>query len=497
MENWLVSLTIIGIYCFVVLGVGYLSRDKGIATLENYYVGGRAIGPFVAYFTYVATFHSSFAFLGAAGQLYSNGIKFFATFTSCIVSPLMIYFIGRPTWYLGKKYNFMTQGDLLGDYYQSKFLRGLVAVVSLVFLVPYLQSQITGGGLIFSSVTGGRVSYLTGCVVLYAVIIGYILLGGFKAVAWTDTVQGIMMIVLVWIAGGTVLGAVSGTLDWSYVMQRMVAEYPEKLLIPLDYWPLYMTSFISLFGISIYPPSFQRFFVVKNPKHLKWLAVTSPIYLIFFYIPIMVVAFCGVLYMPGLKSPDQVLPLMLAQYASPVLTGLVMAGALAATMSSADSQLHSASSIFTLDIYKQFINPQASDEKTLRVGKLSIVGLSAAALVASQFTSDLIVSIVTVALGGCLQIMPALIGALYWKRGTREGAISGIVVGVIVLYITQFVVKQPFRLSSGAWGLLFNTLTFVTVSMKTAPPDVRSQARFHGYLKSVDEMQDAEQEHHA
>ena len=141
MEGWIQVLIIIGIYCAIVLAVGVFSRDKDKMSLENYFVGNRSIGPFVAYFTYVATFHSSFAFLGAAGKLYSSGIDFFATMTSCIVSPMMIYLIGRPVWHLGKKYGYMTQGDLLGDYYQSKALRTVVALVSLVFLIPYLRRR--------------------------------------------------------------------------------------------------------------------------------------------------------------------------------------------------------------------------------------------------------------------------------------------------------------------------------------------------------------------
>ena len=247
MADWIIIVSIIAVYCVLVLGIGVFGRSKGgTASLEEYYVGGRSIGPFVAYFTYVATFHSSFAFLGAAGQIYTTGIRFFATFTSCVVSPLMIYFIGRPVWYLGKKYNFMTQGDLLGSYYKSRFLRGLVAVVSLIFLIPYLQSQISGGGLIFAAVTEDRIPYWAGTLILYAVIIGYILLGGFKAVAWTDTLQGIMMIVLVWIGGAVVLGEVTGTLNWTALMTRVATELPEKLLIPVEYWPVYMLSLIHI-----------------------------------------------------------------------------------------------------------------------------------------------------------------------------------------------------------------------------------------------------------
>lgn len=486
MENWQIILIIVALYCALVIFVGVMTRSRGKSTLQDYFVGNRSLGAFVAFFTYVATFHSSFAFIGAAGQMYASGIRFFATFTSCVVSPLMIYIIGRPTWYLGKKYNYMTQGELVGDYYESKTLRYLVAVVSLIFLIPYLQSQIAAGGIIFQTITEGRISYLAGCVILYAVIISYILLGGFKAVAWTDTIQGILMIVMIWIAGGVILLRTTGSMSWSGLMQTIATQFPEKVMIPIEYWPTYMTSFISLFGISIYPPSFQRFFAVKNPKTLKWLSVTTPIYLIFFYVPIMIIAFSGVVNMPGLERADQVVPMMLTQYASPILVGLVMAGALAATMSSTDSQLHSASSIFTVDLYKG-VKPKASDQQALRAGKLFIVVISAAALVLSQYTSALITTIVTIALGGCLQILPSLIGALYWKGATKLGAIFGLVTGVTVVILTQYVpaIKTPLGLSSGFWGLAVNLLVFFAVSKVTAKPSETSIQKFHGYLAEV------------
>lgn len=491
MDNWQIILIIVALYCAVVLAVGVFTRTKGQTSLADYFVGNRSLGAFIAFFTYVATFHSSFAFIGAAGQMYSAGIKFFATFTSCVVSPLMIYIIGRPTWYLGQKYNYMTQGELVGDYYESKALRYLVAIVSLIFLVPYLQSQIAAGGIIFETITEGRISYLVGCVLLYAVIIGYILLGGFKAVAWTDTIQGILMIVMIWIAGGVVLVRTSGTMSWNNLMQTMATQFPEKVLIPVEYWPTYMTSFISLFGISIYPPSFQRFFAVKNPKTLKWLSVTTPIYLIFFYVPIMIISFSGVVYMPGLEKADQVVPMMLTQYASPILVGLVMAGALAATMSSTDSQLHSASSIFTVDLYKG-MKPDVSDKKALLAGKVFIVVISAVALLLSQFTSALITTIVTIALGGCLQILPSLIGALYWKGASKMGAITGLITGVTVVVLTQYVpaIKTPLGLSSGFWGLVCNLAVFFVVSKLTAKPSEASIEKFHGYLAEVNRQQD-------
>ena len=208
-------LIIVAFYLLVVFLIGNLSRGKSTQSLEDYFVAGRSTGPIVSYLTYVATFHSSFTFLGAAGWLYSRGITFFAAFTSCVVSPMMIYFIGRPAWYIGQKHNFLTQGELLGDYYESTFLQGLVGGMTLIFLVPYLQSQLMAGGYIFETISNGRIPYWLGTIILYVIITGYILLGGFRAVAWNDSFQSIVMLTMAYIAGGIVMGKLFGTLNWS------------------------------------------------------------------------------------------------------------------------------------------------------------------------------------------------------------------------------------------------------------------------------------------
>ena len=213
-----------------------------------------------------------------------------------------------------------------------------------------------------------------------------------------------------------------------------------------------MTTFMSLFGISIYPHILYKVLFCKN-QNIKMVGSN------FSNIPDILLCanfldcFQWYLVMPGLERATWFQPCYL--YAPPVLTGLIMAGALAATMSTADSQLHVTSSIFTIDIYKPFINKDATEERALFVGKIAIVVVSAIALLMSQFTNALLVAIVAVALGGCLQILPSLLGALYWKGITKEGAITGIIVGVVVLCITQFVIASPLSLHSSVWGLIF------------------------------------------
>ena len=102
----------------------------------------------------------------------------------------------------------------------------------------------------------------------------------------------------------------------------------------------------------------------------------------------------------------------------------------------------------------------------------------------------MLVAIVAVALGGCLQILPSLLGALYWKGITKEGAITGIIVGVVVLCITQFVIASPLGLHSGVWGLIFNVLSCIIVSRFTEAPSNEKVEMFHGYIREINEEQD-------
>jgi SSS family solute:Na+ symporter len=138
------------------------------------------------------------------------------------------------------------------------------------------------------------------------------------------------------------------------------------------------------------------------------------------------------------------------------------------------------------------MKPDVSDKKALLAGKVFIVVISAVALALSQFTSALITTIVTIALGGCLQILPSLIGALYWKGASKLGAISGLITGVTVVVLTQYVpaIKMPLGMSSGFWGLVCNLLVFFVVSKLTPKPSAEGIEKFHGYLAEVNRQCD-------
>ena len=487
MESWIVVLGIIVGYSILCLLLGFQGWRVGKVSIEDFIVGGRQMGFIVLYFTYTATFMSAFAFLGAPGWIYSRGISFFATFLSCVFSPLFMYIFGYRCWLLGKRYGYMTPSDLLADFYGSELVRVLVAILSLIFLVPYIQTQMMASGYLLEAGTGGRIPYMWGTLFLLAVVVIYSLLGGIRSVAWTDVFQGIWGFIAIWIAGLYVSQVALGTIDPAYIIRRIEEAKPNLLLFSDAGWPAYMSMFLGLAGISLYPPMWIRYYVAKSPKLLKWTAVLSPIYYVWWYLPCFMIGWAGALVMPGLKQPDNILPEMMVKYAPPWLVGLVFAGGMAAAMSTADSQLHACSSIFTRDIYQRFLNPRASERSMVILSRALVAILGFLSVVLAVLFPSMIVMIVAMSLSSFLMLIPLLVGALYWPRATKWGAIAGLVVGLAVLALTMFVYTRPFGISGvvpGVWALAASSIAFAIVSYATKPPPPEVISRFHGYLES-------------
>lgn len=189
--------------------------------------------------------------------------------------------------------------------------------------------------------------------------------------------------------------------------------------------------------------------------------------------------------MPGLEVPDRIFPELLFAHAPPILTGVILAGATAAAMSTLDSILHANMSVLTRDVYQRYIAPEREQGHYVWVGR----GIVAALLVVGYFLSvrtlDFLVVLVTLSGSGALQLMPAIVGVLFPTRRTltRVGVLTGLVVGLVTLYVTLVVVPHPFGLHGGIWALLFNTAVTLFVSAVTEPPSDETIERIHGEVE--------------
>ena len=488
METWVIATTLIFIYLIFTIVLGVVANRKMEGGLEDFFLYGRKAGFIVLYLTVVASFHSVFAFLGSGGFFYTHGVGFWAAGAWTVLVGAITYVIGTRIWALGKTFGYITPADMLADFYESEAVRVAVAVISVVFTIIYIQVQAQGLGYIINVASGGRISFEIGTLILLVVAAAYLMAGGLRAVYWTDVLQGIWMYVAVWV-GALVLSyeLFGGPLE----LWRAVSEQrPDLLSLPgpkgfftPGMW-IGMTITLS-FGIVFQPHLMIRYYTAVDGKTLKLLGATTPIYLMTLYIPAALVGLGGAVVMPGLEVPDRIFPELLFQYASPWLTGVILAGATAAAMSTLDSILHANMTVLTRDVYQRYIAPDKSQDHYVWVGRGIVLGLLVVGYALSVRTFDSLVVLVTLSGAGALQLMPAILGVCFpgGRTFTRAGVLSGMLTGMVVLYVTLVAFPHPMGMHGGMWALFANSLVTWLVSKVSAPPSAGTIERVHGEIE--------------
>lgn len=488
METWVVATGIIAAYLLFTILVGALANRRLSVDVEDFFLYGRKAGFIVLYLTVVATYHSAFAFLGSGGFFYTHGIGFWDAGTWTILTGAITYVLGSRIWALGKRFRYITPADMLADFYESEAVRVVTALVSVVFTILYIQVQAQGLGYIINVASGGRVTYELGTLILLVVAAAYVMAGGIRAVYWTDVLQGVWMYIALWVGGLFLAWKVFG--GPGPLWDRLVQERPDLLTLPgprgffrPGMW-FGMTMVLS-FGIVFQPHMMIRYYTAISGRTIKWLGATTPIYLMTIYIPAALVGLGGALVMPGLEVPDRVFPEMLFAHAPAWLTGLVLAGATAAAMSTLDSILHANTTVLTRDVYQRYLVRNASQRHYINIGRALVFVLLIIGYVLSVRTFDFLVVLVSLSGAGALQLMPAVLGVCFPSRRvlTRAGVLWGIAAGLVTLYFTLIVRAHPLGVHAGVWSVIVNGIVAILVSRFTSPPSPATVSRIHGAVE--------------
>jgi SSS family solute:Na+ symporter len=189
--------------------------------------------------------------------------------------------------------------------------------------------------------------------------------------------------------------------------------------------------------------------------------------------------------MPDLQVPDQVFPELLFRHAPAWLTGLILAGATAAAMSTLDSILHSNMTVLTRDVYQRYMAPRRSSAHYIMVGRMLVCVLLIVGYVLSVRTFEFLVVLVALSGAGALQLLPGIVGICFPSRFlfTRAGILSGIAAGLVTLYVTLVVMRHPWGLHAGVWSLIVNFAAVLLVSALSRPPSVTTVERIHGEIE--------------
>ena len=427
-------------YLLLMLGIGFFAF-RATRNLGDYLLGGRRLGPFVTALSAGASDMSGWLLLGLPGAIYLAGLA-----DSWIVVGLVLGAFLNWTFVAGPlRSGTEAHGALtLPDYFEARFndesrmLRLVSAVVILLFFTFYAASGLVAGATLFSSSFG--LSYLSALAIGALVIVAYTTVGGFLAVSWTDFVQATMMLlalVAVPLVMVVELGGPARTLD---------------LLATLD--PAY-TSFwsggsvlgiVSLlaWGLGYFgqPHILVRFMAIARREDMGRARIVGMTWMIVTIVGALAVGLVGIAYLHSIgqslaAAQSETVFIVLTQVIfNPWIAGLLLAGILAAVMSTIDSQLLVSSSALSEDFYKTWLRPGASEKELMVAGRAAVIGIALVAFVIALDPQSKVLGLVSYAWAGLgASFGPVVLFALYWPATTRNGALAGMLTGAVTVVV--------------------------------------------------------------
>ena len=470
---------ILGIVCLhfsVVLFIGWYSWKASKPTPEDYFMGSRTFGALALVVSIYATNMTAFYMIGIPGMAYHKGIGLygFVAFGTAIVTAGLYYLVGYRAWLLGRKRGFMTQPEFYGKRWDSRAVSVTFFILLLAFTIPYLCVSVIGGGLAIHLITKGAVSYEAGAFLIIAVVAAYVTAGGMRGTAWVNVYQGFVFMI-VGVASFILLGEHFGGL--SEITGRALIEKAQLFMRAGNFTPREWFSYllISPLAVIVFPHVFMKLLIGKRVAGLKRLTFWYPIIVLLTWPPVIYIGLWGAIVNPGLlgKASDAILPWMFAQYLPPWLSGIALAGILAALTSSIDAMFLSLSTMLTRDFLGQFA-PSFIKGREVSTGRVFVILLSILVLILSVLRPSSLFVIATFAFSGYIVAAPAMIGGLIWKRATKYGALASLIVPSILVPVYQF---TPL-LNWSTFGFLYNipililsTGLFFAVSLLTPAPD--------------------------
>ncbi len=462
-----IPIIIIGIFTFVPLWIGAAAGKESLWNTEDFFVQSRKMSTFTSFFTVYATWWSSFAFLGSSAYFYIRGPVYWSGIAWNILFGILYYTIGKRIWFHGKTNGYITPTDFFSDVYHSKTLDGLITLLMILFTLPYLQIQLSGGAYLIEIASNGLISWKVSGLIFYLIIIIYLWAGGLRAVAWADIFYGILILLGMMIGGFYLVEKVGGI---TYLFESIQYSNPEHLQLPgpmgdSDEWLWISMFMITPIGALMGPQLWIRMYCVEKRESFSIMPFLFSIMAIV-YLGSMLVGTVGVLLEPDIEVPDVIYPMLLLKKAPTWLTAFLLCCGAAAAMSTSNSQIHAISAVYSIDVHKKYINPNISDRRLVFIGRWAIVFFSAIAYIMLVNFPGLLVQIGMIALSGTAQVFVPTVGALVWKRANSKSAIAGLLSGVSVLVICTFIFKMT-AAHSGLIGLMINAMIFISIGFIT------------------------------
>jgi len=430
----------LGLYFSAMLGIGLYAYRKSTSDVSGYMLGGRSLSPSVAALSAGASDMSGWMLMGLPGAMYISGVSSLWIAIGLVIGAFLNYIIVAPRL---RTYTEVANDSItLPDFFENRFndnsrlLRVVSSVVIVVFFTLYTSSGIVAGGKLFESSFG--LNYEVGLYVTAGVVVAYTLFGGFLAVSLTDFVQGCIMFVALVLVPIVTISEVGGISE----IHASINTINPALLDIFSGVSLISILSAMAWGLGYFgqPHIIVRFMAIRHVKDMPTARRIGMSWMIVAIIGAMATGFAGIAYVAktGLKfeDPETIFILLSQILFSPLIAGFLLAAILAAIMSTISSQLLVTSSSLTEDFYKTFLHRDASDKQQVLVGRISVFLVALVAISLAYDRNSSILSLVSNAWAGFgAAFGPVVIGSLYWKKMTRNGALAGMITGAVTVLI--------------------------------------------------------------
>ena len=428
-----VELIVFMVYLVFMLGIGlnfFLRLRSG--NEKDYFLGGRNMGPWVSALSAGASDMSAWVLMGLPASVYALGTGQIWIAIGLAIGYALSWILEAPRL---RRYSLAAKDSITIPQYltnrflsQNKAMQVICAVIFLIAYTVYAASSIKACGTLFNTVVGLDAN--TAMYLAAVIIISYTFLGGFSAVSWTDFFQGMLM-----------LAALLITPIFAMALVRSGRGVSTLDSVPAGYWKLF-TSWQDVlsglgWGLGYFgmPHIIIRFMAVRSDADIKKSARIGISWTVLILLFSVLSAFAGRLFLGEISDSSTVFIQIVRKIFPPVISGLLLSAILAASMSTADSQLLASASAFASDVYKPIIRKdKASDKEMLWTGRIVVLVISIAALlIASNPNSGTIMNLVSNAWGVFgAAFGPVILLSLFWRRLTFSGAAAGIITGTLV-----------------------------------------------------------------
>jgi len=437
-----IAVAVLVIYLVILAALAVWSRRE-THTLSGFYLAGKKLPYWVVAFSTNATGESGWLLLGLSGMGYVVGTQAYWIVVGEVIGIGASWMlVSRRLKRLGDETDSITVPDVLAAKFADRWhlIRGAAVLIIVVMVTTYVTAQMVSSGKAFSSFLGMK--YETGVIVGSVIIIGYTFVGGYKAVSYTDVVQGVLMLLgLVAVP----LAAVSAAGGWGAMTRTLAAENPALLdMFAFDGKPAWIgiASFMAI-GLPFMgvPQLLVRYMSARDDAEIRKARIVSLVVLFIFTAGAVTAGVAGRALFPGLEDSETIFPVLSNELFPPIVSGMLLVVVLSAIMSTVDSLLLLASSAMVRDTYQKIMGSGESDARLANYGKILTILIGVIAVVLGIQEPRVIFHFVLASWSGLGSAFgPAMLGVLYYRRVTGVGVLAGMLGGFAasVVWLTWF-----------------------------------------------------------